>query len=297
MNIFVIGATGYIGRAVTAELLRRGHTVRGTARADSAGSLPPGATPVDADVRRPEDLARAAAQSDAVVYAVSYQGEDAFDVESAALRALAKALAPKHGRLLFTSGLWMYGNTFPAVADENSKANPIALVATRPELERIVLDAARDGVHSIVIRPGDAFGGGGGIPAMWVQSAREGGAARIVGDGGNHWAMIHLDDLAALYALALEKAPAGSAYIAVDETRFTVQAMAEAASRGAGKHGAVQHWPVDEARKALGPFADALAIDQLATSAKARAELDWHPHGPTALEDLEHGSYVLRSHA
>ena len=56
-----------------------------------------------------------------------------------------------------------------------------------------------------------------------------------------------------------EKAPLGAIYNAGDETSFTVHEMAEAASHGAGRNGAVVSWPLEEARPALGPFADALA--------------------------------------
>ena len=292
MKILVIGATGYIGRAVAEELSRNGHRVWGTVRDGNASRLPTGIEPARADVKHPETLIGAAADADAVIYAVQYHGDDHFEVESAALRALAGALAPRGARLIYTSGVWMYGNTYPHSADETMSPNPLAIVAKRPDLEAIVLRATQDGLHAIVVRPGDVFGRGGGLPAMWVQSARDEGAARIVGDGGNHWPMIHLEDLARFYAAALEHAPPGSSYIAVDDSQFTVQAMAEAASRGVGKHGNVKHWPVDEARKTLGHFADALAVDQVASAAKARAELGWVPRGPSIVEELEHGSYA-----
>jgi hypothetical protein len=53
--------------------------------------------------------------------------------------------------------------------------------------------------------------------------------------------------------------------------------------------------PVEEARKTLGVFADALALDQAASAAKARAELGWVPRGPSIVEELEHGSYSSAS--
>ena len=292
MKALVVGATGYVGRAVCDALRAHGHTVLALVRDGSASRAPQGTETVAGDVKDPASLVAAAQSADAVIYAVQYNGDDAFAVESAALRALAEALAPAKKRLVYTSGVWMYGNNYPNVATEDTPPNPIAIVEKRPDLERIVLDAAQRGLHAIVIRPGDVYGRGGGMPAMWVQSARDEGAARVVGDGNNHWPMVHVDDLAELFVLALESAGAGSAYIAVDDTQLTVNAMAEAASRGAGKHGAIAHWPVDEARKAMGVFADALAIDQAATSAKARTELQWKTRATTAVEDLQSGSYA-----
>jgi nucleoside-diphosphate-sugar epimerase len=151
----------------------------------------------------------------------------------------------------------------------------------------MVLDAG-----GVVIRPGIVFGRGGGIPADFVQTARETGAARYVGAGENHWPMVHLDDLADLYVLAIEKAPAGALLHASDGTAFQVKQIAAAARLGAGAGGRTESWPLDEARKTLGAYADALVLDQQVSSEKARAMLGWKPCAPSVLDDLRSGSYV-----
>ncbi len=292
MKVLVIGATGYIGRAVSEALVARDHEVRALVREASANRRPAGTHSVVGNVSEPASLVAAAGDVDAVIYAVQYDGDNAVAAETAALAALAGALAPSRKRMLYTSGVWVYGNTYPNVADENTPLNPLPIVAHRPGLERIVLDKVADGLHAIVVRPGDVYGRGGGIPAMWVQSARDSGAAQIVGDGSNHWPMVHVDDLAQLYMRAIEQAGAGSTYIAVDDIELTVQAMGEAASRGAGANGAIRNVAIEEARKTMGPFADALAVDQRATSAKARRELGWIVRSSSAAEDLQAGSYA-----
>jgi nucleoside-diphosphate-sugar epimerase len=88
---------------------------------------------------------------------------------------------------------------------------------------------------------------------------------------------VHIDDLAELYVRAVERAPAGSIFHATDASTHRVREVAEAASRAAGKDGAVTSLPVDKARTSMGPFADALALDQKVSSDKARSELDWRP--------------------
>jgi nucleoside-diphosphate-sugar epimerase len=40
-QVFIAGATGYMGNRLAAELVRNGHTVRGLVRAGSEGKLPP----------------------------------------------------------------------------------------------------------------------------------------------------------------------------------------------------------------------------------------------------------------
>lgn len=49
MNVFLTGASGYIGRPVVTELLRRGHAVRALVRESSVGKLPKGAEAVIGD--------------------------------------------------------------------------------------------------------------------------------------------------------------------------------------------------------------------------------------------------------
>jgi nucleoside-diphosphate-sugar epimerase len=101
-----------------------------------------------------------------------------------------------------------------------------------------------------------------------------------------------VDDLADLYLLALERAPAGSLLLAVNGPSQPVREVAAAASRGAGRAGRTVATPLEEARRGLGPYADALVLDQQASGRRARDLLGWRPHRPDALEDLEHGSYA-----
>jgi len=294
MQVLIIGASGYLGSAIASALQRRGHTVLGTARSDETARKlrETGIEPVSADITMPASLRTPAEQSDAVVYAVQYDGDDQLLVEGAALRAIVAALAGSAKPFAYTSGVWIYGNTGDRVADEDSPLNPTPAAAHRPQLERTVLNGANDGARAFVIRPGDVYGAGGGLPAMWVQSVAEAGAVRYVGDGRNHWPTVHRDDLAELYALALEHAQGGSIYNASDERAFTVAQMAEAASYGAGCNGAIVEWPLEEARQRLGPFADALALDSRVTARRARETFGWATRSTTILDDLRGGSYA-----
>jgi nucleoside-diphosphate-sugar epimerase len=247
---------------------------------------------IDGDVSVPEELANATRVADAVLYAVQLNQADAADVESSALRAIAQALIGTSKAFLYTSGCWYYGATGDRIADENAPANPPPANAARPGLERIVLDSAARGVRAIVVRPGDVFGEGRGLPAMFGDAARQRGVARTVGDGSNRWPVIHVDDLGRLYTLALEAAKPGDVFNAGDETAFTQREIAQAASRGAGRDGTTEVWPVDAAVAELGEWARALAMDQRITSARARSQLGWEASQVTILEDLERGSYV-----
>jgi nucleoside-diphosphate-sugar epimerase len=178
------------------------------------------------------------------------------------------------------------------VVDETSPPKPAQIVSWRQAVEDRVLQAADRGIRSVVIRPAIVYGRGGGIPAGFVESAQKEGAARYVGTGKNRWPFVHVDDLAELYLLALEKAPPGTLLLGVSGPAFRVAEVAAAASRGAGTGGKTTGWPLEQARDKLGPSADALVLDQQASGKKAETLLGWRPSRPNVLEDLEHGSYV-----
>ena len=157
-----------------------------------------------------------------------------------------------------------------------------------------MLAAAKRRVRTTVIRPAIVYGRGGGIPAGFVESARNEGAARYIGTGKNRWPLVHVDDLADLYLLALEKAPPGTLLLGVSGPSRPVSEIAAAASRGAGAGGRTAATPLEEARAKMGAYADALALDQQASGRKAQELLGWKPRRPDILEELERGSYASK---
>ena len=141
-------------------------------------------------------------------------------------------------------------------------------------------------MRGIVIRPGMVYGRGGGIMAGFVRERKEIGVVHYVGSGRNRWPCVHVDDLADLYALALQ-APAGSIYFASAGPSVAVEDIARAAAAG----GAVEAVALDRARETMGPLADALALDQSISSAKATRELGWSPKAKSVVEELS-GAYL-----
>lgn len=290
MQVFLTGATGYIGSAVAQALSKAGYAVVGLARSDDQVRTlaAQGLGAHRGDLRDPASLAEGARNADAVIHAALAAAADAGQVDHAAVEAMIGALAQFNRPFVYTSGCWVVGNTGDKIADEDTPVAPTPLVAWRPANERLVLDAARRGVQGIVLRPAMVYGRGGGLVMSFLQSAREHGAARVIGDGENRWTFVHLDDLAALYALAL-RAAAGTLLFAAHGAAIPVRTVAEAASRAAGAGGKVETVPIEEARKAMGPFADALALDQQISGERAQRVLGWRPHGPPVLEELASG--------
>lgn len=294
MVIFQTGASGYIGGAVAEALQRDGHTVRGLARDDqSAAALESrGIQVVRGGLFDSAVLRQAAQQAQAVVHTASTNGPDMEAADRTAVEAMLQGLDGTNHAFVYTQGAWDYGDTGEAIADESWPAHPLPFLSWRPEVAARVRSAAERGVRSIVIRPANVYGEGRGLLTMLTKSARELGAARYVGSGRNVWNMVHVRDLAQLYAAALARAAAGEVFNGAGEPACVLHDLADAASRGAGADGRTESWPLDAARLELGPVADAWALNQRLSGEKARDQLGWTPMGPSVLRDLESGSYT-----
>ncbi|HTT64934.1 MAG TPA: SDR family oxidoreductase [Bryobacteraceae bacterium] len=293
MQIFLTGATGYIGSAVADALAKAGYAVVGLARSDDQVRMlaARGLGAHRGDLRDPASLAEGARNADAVVHTALPAAPDAGQVDRAAVEAIIGALSQFNRPFIYTSGCWVLGNTGGRVADEDTPLDPTPLIAWRPAIEQIVLAAASRGVQGIVLRPAMVYGRGGGLVAAFVRSAREQGAARVIGNGENRWTFVHVDDLAGLYVRALQAAAAGTMLFAAHGPAVRVREVAEVASRAAGAGGQVVTVPIEEARQTMGPFADALALDQQISGERAKRVLGWRPQAPGVLEELAGGSY------
>jgi nucleoside-diphosphate-sugar epimerase len=291
MKVFLTGATGYIGSAVSERLREAGHEVSGLARSDASAAklAAAGIRAVPGDLSDPRSITAAAREADGVIgMATTYDPK----VDGPAIDAIVEALFGSNKPFIYTSGIWSHGDTGGKVVDESSPPKPAQLVSWRQAVEARVLKAADRGVRSVVIRPAIVYGRGGGIPAGLVESAQKEGVARYVGTGENRWPFVHVDDLAELYLLALEKAPPGTLLLGVSGPSYRVADVAAAASRGAGAGGKTAGWPLEQARGKLGLYADALVLDQQASGQRAHDLLGWGPSRPSVLEDIEHGSYA-----
>jgi nucleoside-diphosphate-sugar epimerase len=292
MKVLLTGATGYIGSAVAEALTRAGHEVMGLARSDEALERLQSRNirGVRGDLKDTGALSGAAREADAVIHTAQAHGAEAGEIDRSAVEAILDALQGTNKPFIYTSGIWVYGSTGDRVATEETPLNPSPLVAWRPPNERLALEGAQRGVRSVVIRPGIVYGREGGIIGGMIEEAREKGFVRFVGTGENRWPQVNVDDLADLYVLALEAAPAGTLLNAASNGSVRVRDVAEAASRAGGAGGSVESWPLEDARKRLGVYADALVLDQQVSGKRAEELLGWKPKALPLPEDLKRRS-------
>ncbi|GIT79119.1 NAD-dependent epimerase [Leifsonia sp. LS1] len=289
MSILLTGATGYIGTSVLPRLIEEGHSVtalvRDAAKAEIVEAA--GATALVGDATDGDLVARAALESDGVIHLASGQ-----DVDPAFIAAVLRGLEGSGKPFVHTGGIWTYGSNDDIT--EESPAAPPALTAWRGANEAVVLGAA--GVRGMVVVPSIVYGHGAGLARVVVDAPRGDGAApalHLIGDGAQHWATVHVDDLAQLYVLALENGDAGQVYLGAGGANPTVRELGEAAASAAGLAGGVVAETADETSERLGAgLTEALLLDQRSRGSKARIDLGWEPNGASLLDEIVSGSYA-----
>lgn len=276
MRVLLTGGSGYVGSAVLDALVRGGHHVDALVRnSEGAASVQArGGHPVLGDLSNRASWSDAAAAADGCIHAAVEYGPRQVELDLAAIDGLT-SLPQKPGRFfIYTSGIWVLGPA-PQPVDETAPLNPIDIVKWRPAHEQRALAAANAGVRAIVVRPGIVYGGSRGIVGDLVKDAAN-SLVRIVGTGDNHWPLIYDRDLGELYARLVATPSASGIYHATDGGAETVNEIVAALAEHAPTEPSLRHVPIEEARKKQGAFAEALALDQIVRSPRARA-LGWAP--------------------
>ena len=299
MDIFVTGATGFVGSAVVRELLDAGHGVVGLTRSDAGATAleRAGARPHRGSLDDPAGLAEAAAASDGVVHTAfdhsftDYPGAARADL--AVIEAVGAALAGSGKPFVVTSATGLAARP-GHVTVETDRADPEGHAAVRAPSEYATLALADRGVRSVALRLPQVHGEGdrlGFVPRI-LTAARTRGVSAYVGEGDNVWPAVHRDDLARLYLLAVEDGDTvrpGTVLHGVAEEGIAFRDLATAGGRRLGVP--VASIAADGAGEHFGWLAGFAVMDNATSSDATRELTGWAPTGPTLLEDLEAGWY------
>jgi nucleoside-diphosphate-sugar epimerase len=290
MRVFVTGATGFIGSALTKELLASGHRVLGLSRSDegAAALKAAGAEVHRGSLEDLNSLTEGAARSDAVVHLAFNHDFSRYqqncEDDRRAIEALGSALVNTARPLLVTSGTGI-AMTPGKLATEDVPA-PRSAVMPRAATEEAALALAATGVNVSIVRlpqVHDTHKFGFVSAAIAVAQAR--GVIAYVGDGHNRWPAAHVSDVARLYRLALEKAERSAVYHAVGEEGVTHRAISQAL--GPRLRLPVVSITPEEAADHFGWLAMFASLDLPASSEQTRRRLNWQPTGPGMIADLE----------
>ncbi|MEV8439715.1 SDR family oxidoreductase [Actinosynnema sp. NPDC051121] len=297
MRVFVTGASGWIGSAVTDELLAHSYEVVGLARSDEAATAleAKGATAHRGGLDDLDSLVSGAAAADAVVHLAfkhdftDYAG--AGRSEHAAVRRMLDAMAGSDRPFLIASGLATDVTGRPVTEDDPSPHH--GADSMRGGSENLALEYADRGVRPVALRFAASVHGMGdhGFVSVLTRIAAERGVSGYLGDGANRWPAVHRSDAARLVRLALEKAPAGSRLHAVAEEGLPTRDIAAAIGEHLGlPTGSV---PREDAEAHFGWIGHFYGMDITASNARTRELLGWTPTGPTLFADIAAGAYAL----
>jgi len=296
MDVFMTGASGWIGSAAVPELLAAGHRIRGIARSAAAADKlrEAGVEPVEGDLDNLDVLRGEAARAEAVLHLANKHDwsnpAESNRAERAAVQTFVTALEGTGKPFLFASGVALTPGRVLTEADPSPFSGP---EAPRGGAEALAMEYAHRGVHTVSLRFAPTVhgtGGDHGFIAQLARAARERGASAYVGDGTNRWTAVNRLDAGRLVALALDKAPGGSVVHGVAEEAVTSRTIAEAI--GAALDLPVVPIPAEQAVEHFGWIGAFFALDIPASSAITRELLGWVPTHPTLAEDIAAGAYT-----
>jgi nucleoside-diphosphate-sugar epimerase len=211
-SVFITGASGFMGRRLSAELIRRGHRVTGLVRRGSENRLAAGSASVTGDALDADTWRDFAAGADTLVHLVGVghpspaKAAQFRSVDLAGARAaLAVAKAAGVGHFVYVS----VAHPAPIMRE---------YIAARSEAERAIRDA---GLNATILRPWYVMGPGRRwplvlLPAYWIL-----GAIPATRESAARLGLVGAAQMIATMVHAVEQPPAGVRVLEVPQIRLS----------------------------------------------------------------------------
>lgn len=299
MKIFVVSATGALGRQLVPRLVAAGHDVVGMTRSVSKQDVLRGlgAIPVVADALDPAAVAMAVAEAtpDVIVHELTALAAALdvrrFDRDFAAtnrlrteatdhLLAAGRAIGVRRFVAQSFAG-WPFARSGGPVKTEDDQLDPSPVAAMRRTLDAIrYLEGAvvnAEWTEGVVLRYGSFYGPG---TTLWRDSKLVEQVRRrrfpVIGAGGGVWSFVHVEDAADATVAAVERGPRGI-YNIVDDEAATVAEWLPALASAVGAR-RPRRVPKAIGRLLAGDVATVMMTNvRRASNAKAKATLHWQP--------------------
>lgn len=283
MRVFVTGGTGLIGAAIVQNLIKHGYQVLGLARSPTSQKRleEMGARSFVGDITTPEIWCNDLPDVDAVIHTACDFSDQMAEIDRNLLARLIPALhhMPGKTKFIYTGGTWIFPKSASGgFITEDNAFDPLPDFSWMCDgIARVMGD---DQLHGVIIHPACVYGGGHnshiGLLARDIETALTENRVSVIDGDDITLPMIHADDLADLYRLALEDAEAGSSYLGVGINGVTNRHVSELiAQKFGGEDCAITWTPVETAVAEIGDWALGLAHHQVMSSAKAINELGW----------------------
>lgn len=296
MRIFVCGHELGLGFVIARRLVAEGHQVNIlTAFEDLMPNLTKnGFNPVLGEITD-DDPQRLLGKADAVIDAAFPFTFPKKRVHTARLRPLLlrNALKSSERLLIVTSHAAILGDTGPTPVPENTRAHPLRGFDWALRLEK-ELSTSRN-LRVVIIRPAWLIHGPGqslGIEVLnnWIPLSWRFKRGTYIGAGTSSFSAIHLEDLAALFCLALQNARNTRVVHAASEN-LSAKEVAASIHRAMGLKGEPKSISLEEARR-ITPIADGLTRSHALSADYAKSALGWTPSSDSILHAIEEQATV-----
>jgi len=251
-TVAVTGATGFIGRHLTADLVERGVTVRAIVRPDSPNPPPPGAAIVRAPLKA-SALAGAFEGIDAVVHlagivsavdAGTYAAVNAGGTREVAAAADAAGVPLVHVSSLAAAG--------PAPASRPRGEDEAPAPITPYGQSKLDSERALQALPSLrwtVLRPGVVYGPGDRAVLPLFRLAA-GPVAPVVGRPGAAYTFVYVADVVRTIEAALEKTSPGGTFFVGHAEPVTPRGLLETIQHAIGRRSSLVRVPMPVTRVA-----------------------------------------------
>lgn len=227
MQIFITGASGFVGGAAARRLVEAGHTVRAMSRSEAGDAKirALGAEPVRCDLETVEanHLAGAQAVIHAAAFVEAWGPKDAWDRINVGgtKRMLQAAKEAGVGRFIHigTEAALVHGQDIRDGDEDLPFAfhSPYPYCRTKALAEQAVRQANGPGFETIVLRPRFIWGPGDQTILPTVRAMAESGGWMWVDGGKAMTSTVHIDNLVHAIELALTGGRPGEAYFIIDD--------------------------------------------------------------------------------
>lgn len=301
MTVFLTGATGYFGGTIAQRLREAGHDVVGLIREGGRATAEEmearGITPVIGTLDDLDVLAQQAAAADVIINTANVDHRPSVDVFLKAIEDKKKIFIQTGGSAIVAD--CAEGEPSDKIYDESSPISPLPLRVDRNQTKDDVLAAGARGLRAVVVAPPMVYGGGLGVNTesiqipMMIAVAKKYGAARYVGKGANRWSNCHIEDLADIYLLAMEKGVPGGYYYA-ENGEEDMKTICRSISKMLGYGDKVDSIDIAQACVDYGdvPAQYSFGSNSRVRGVRTREELGWTPHRPSLLTEIEQGYYA-----
>lgn len=288
MRIFLLGATGLIGRSVASKLLKDGHSLVALARSKETqeGLRQKNIASIRGDIAEPEKWGQCLGTFDAIIHMAAVFSDEMRAIDNRLTdEIIRQTVRSQHRiRVVYTGGSWLYGNTGSHVATERTAYSAIPAFQWMVEGERKLKAVTH--LDTMIIHPGSVYTSSTGVFADFIAAAKAGQRITLWGDEVAYGPLVHAKDLADAYSRVLLHGQPGENYNAAAQDR--VDAL-QIANRICEKYGSPNQHLVctrDDVITQHGSWAEGLTLRQSMSSAKIRSRLGWLPKHSSFIDQI-----------